>query len=59
MRDIGKPTVTVRILRGTHEEIAQNRENFKMAFETALTKRNGYDTKVVINWEIGAFPPRS
>jgi hypothetical protein len=56
MRDIGKPIVTVYVLCGMSEEIAKNRENFKMTFETALTNRNGYDTKVAINWGGGAFP---
>ena len=50
MRDIGKPFVNVHVLPGTAEEVLKNRNNVEMAFESALTRRNGYDTKVGINW---------
>ena len=50
MRDIGKTTVIVHALPGKPEEVTKNRINVKMALESALTRRNGYDTKAAINW---------
>jgi hypothetical protein len=50
MRDPGKPTVTVHVLHGTSEEVAQNRKNVKMAFESALTRLNRDEVQININW---------
>jgi hypothetical protein len=50
MRELGKPTVIVHFQPSTPEEVSQNRENVKTAYELALARRNGYATEVTINW---------
>lgn len=50
-KEVGAPTVIVRFLPGTAEDVAKNRAAFQAALEMGLSRVNGCKTAVEPDWE--------
>lgn len=50
-RDIGEPTSTYHIRRGSPEEVKRTRANIDRTLSRLHTKINGYPTKVEVLWD--------